>query len=315
MRLLPKLALVAIVLVAGCFAWWKLHDLGHPSPETPKPSLEILIVSEDSDVMHKTAEGLPDAPREYVVGYDEEFDTASDLALFATAMHKRALEGDDAAQYWLYRALQRCGPDYDSVFNIDPAQPEKHALRLDEALADEEANPRLGADEIREMHGQCQRLRNVDRARYGDAEGWLKRAAQSGYPLAQVRRAAEIAVEVNGAANRAEARALMLAAVKSGDADVILQTGTVARTLASGESERERHEWVWEVAACQRGANCRPTAEWVRALCAVDRRCQPYETALDVIRRKVGAQMPEIEEEARSLNAHIDAREWGELGL
>jgi hypothetical protein len=29
----------------------------------------------------------------------------------------------------------------------------------------------------------------------------------------------------------------------------------------------------------------------------------------------VGAQMPEIEEEARQLNARIDAREWDALGL
>jgi hypothetical protein len=108
---------------------------------------------------------------------------------------------------------------------------------------------------------------------------------------------------------------LLLAAVKSGDADVILRAGAVAQMLASGESERERHEWVWEVAACQRGADCGPAAEWVRALCAVDRKCQPHETALDVIRRRVGAQMPEIEEGARQLNAHIDARKWGELGL
>jgi hypothetical protein len=47
----------------------------------------------------------------------------------------------------------------------------------------------------------------------------------------------------------------------------------------------------------------------------VDRKCQAYETAIDVIRRRGGAQMPEIEEEARGLNARIDAREWGELGL
>jgi hypothetical protein len=321
MRSTPKLVLVAIVvaatiLVAGYFVWWKVHDPGQPTEVARKPDLEVIFVSENPDGrIHETGEGLPKPPREQVIGYDEEFDTAGDLALFADAMHKRALEGDDAAQYWLYRALQRCGPFYDNVFNIDPATPDKPPLGLDEALADEEANPRLGADEVRELHGQCQQLRNVDRTRYGSASSWLRKAAQTGYPLAQVRRAAEIAAGVDGAPDRAEARELMLTAVRSGDAEVILQTGAVARMIAQGESERERHEWVWEVAACQRGANCGPTTEWVRSLCAVDRKCQPYETALDVIRRRVGVQMTEIEEEARELNARIDAREWAHLGL
>jgi len=290
--------------------------MGHPPPDAPKSKLEILIVSEDPDGrIHDSAKGLPEPPRESVVGYEEQFDTASDLASFANAMHKRALEGDDAAQYWLYRALQQCGPVYDSVFNFNPAAPDKPPLRLDEALADEEANPHLGADEIREMHGQCQQLRNVDLARYGSASAWLRKAARTGYPLAQVNLAAVLTAGSDGAPNRAEARELLLAAVKSGDAEVILEAGAVAQMLAQGESERERHQWVWEVAGCQRGANCGPTAEWVRGLCAMDRNCQPHESGIDVIRRRVGAQMPEIEEEARELNARIDAREWGALGL
>jgi hypothetical protein len=315
MRTPQKLIVVAFALVAACVAWWNVNDLDQPPsgpPEREEVGIRIVSQNPDSPLVQGPR---PPIPRELVVGYEEEFETASDLASFADAMHQRALEGDDAAQYWLYRALQRCGPIYEAVFNIDPATPDKPPLRLDEALADEEANPRIGADEIREMHGQCQQLRDEDRAKYGYASGWLRKAAQSGYPLAQVRRAAEVATGVDGAPNRAEARELMLAAIKSGDAEVILQTGAVAQMVAQGESERERHEWVWEVAACQRGANCGPTTEWVRALCAVDRRCQPYETAIDVIRRRVGAQMPEIEEEARELNAHIDAREWAQLGL
>jgi hypothetical protein len=257
----------------------------------------------------------PDARREPVVGYAEQFDTANDLASFADAMHKQALAGDDAAQYWLHRVLERCGPIYDGAFEVDPATPDKPPLRLDEAVAAEEADPGLGVDEIREVHAQCRQLRGTDRARYGDAEDWLKRAARSGYPLAQVRRAAELALGVGGAPDHSQASESMRAAVRSGDPEVMLRIGAVVQVLAGGESERERHEWVWEVAACRRGANCGPTSEWVRGVCALDRKCQPYETAIDVIRRRAGARMPQIEEAARQLNARIDAREWDELGL
>jgi hypothetical protein len=310
-----KLMILAFAAAAGFMVWWRVHQ---PDPRAALAE-EIRGAPDGKEILLSPGYPKGKEPRAPVddqpTGYAEQFDTANDLAPFAEAMHKRAQEGDDAAQYWLFRALQRCGPMYDTVFEVDVARPDKPPLRLDEVLADEDANPRLGADEIREMHAQCQQLRGIDGARFGDAQSWLNRAAQTGYPLAQVRRAAEMSIGLDRAANRADARQLMLAAVRSGDPEVILQTGAVAQLLADGESARERHEWVWEVAACERGANCGPAAGWVRSLCAVDRKCQPYETAIDVIRRRVGAQMPEIEEEARQLNAHIDAHEWDALGL
>jgi hypothetical protein len=319
MRPLLKIAVVAFLIAVGYIIWWKVYDAGQRPVDTSQPGESSGIAVSDGPKARKALTENPGAQpapdRTDVTRYDEQFDTANDLAPFADAMHKRALAGDDAAQYWLYRVLLRCGPIYDAVFEVDPAQPDKPPLRLDEAVAAEEANPGLGADEVREMHAQCQQLRGVDRTRYGDPANWLRRAAQSGYPLAQVRRAAELALGVDGPPNHAAARESMRAAVRSGDPEVLLQTGAVAQLLAEGESARERHEWVWEVAACQRGANCGPTTEWVRSLCALDKKCQPYETAMDVIRRRVGAQLPEIEEEARQLNARIDAREWGELGL
>jgi hypothetical protein len=306
-------AVIALVAVAAYVMWWRAQT-GSDPVETME---ESRGVRENGPVVSAATPSAksPAAPSEPLTSYAEQFDTARDLLPFANAMHERALAGDDAAQYWLYRVLERCGPIYDGIFVLDPAQPDEPPLRLDEAVADEEAEPGLGVDEIREVHAQCQQLRGIDRGRYGELEVWLRRAAESGYPLAQVRRAAELALGVGGAPNHAQASESMRAAVRSGDPEVMLQIGSVMQVLAGGESERERIEWVWEVAACHRGANCAPTSEWVRAVCAIDKKCQPYETAIDVIRRRAGAQMPEIEEAARHLNARIDAREWDELGL
>jgi hypothetical protein len=320
MRPLRKIAVVAFIIAVGYIVWWMAQDAGRRSVDASQPgsNLEVLIVSDGPE----DAEARPQDRRvshvhdEPTHSYEDQFDTSRDLLPFTDAMHERAQFGDDAAQYWLFRVLERCGPIYDAVFEAGAAQqPDKPPLRLDEAVAAEEASPSLGADEVREIHSQCEQLRGVDRARYGNASDWLNRAAHSGYPLAQVRRAAELALGSGGAPNRADARELVRAAVKSGDPEVLRQTGAVAQLLAEGESARERHEWVWEVAACQRGASCGPTSEWVRSLCALDKKCQPYETAIDVIRRRVGAQLPEIEEAARELNARIDARQWDALGL
>lgn len=320
-RVIQAVAILAFVGIAAFVVWWKL-DAGEGGKLEPPPLAAQSGHESDETIATARADRLAENPAFARAGsdaaaanYEDQFETATDLAPFAEQMHAQAKQNDDAAQYWLYRVLWQCGPRYDTVFVVDPALPDKPPLSLDEALADEEANPRLGADEIRKLHAQCAQLREADPERFGNPRTWLKKSASTGYPLAQVWRASEIAVGFDTEGSRTEARELMIAAVKSGDAEVIRQTGAVAQALAQGESERERHQWVWEVAGCQRGADCGPTTSWVRSLCAEDRRCQPYETAIDLIRRRVGAQMPEIEEEARQLNARIDQKTWDQLGL
>ena len=319
-RIGQAVAIIVFVGLAAFAVWWRFEGEEAGEPEPPAVAIaNAHDTATDPESPLKPAADDPGYARTgsnaVAASYQEQFETAADLAPFAVQMHVQALENDDAAQYWLSRALRRCGVDYDTVFVVDPAMPDKPPLSLDEALADEEANPRLGADEVRKIHGQCAQLRRADPETLGNEAMWLRKSASSGYPLAQVSRAAEIAVGSDAEDSRSEARELMISALRSGDAEVIRQTGAVAQALARGESERERQEWVWEVAGCQRGADCGPATSWVRAMCAADRRCQAHETAIDLIRRRVGAQMPEIEEEARRLNARIDAKAWADLGL
>ena len=47
--------------------------------------------------------------------------------------------------------------------------------------------------------------------------------------------------------------------------------------------------------------------EWMRIYCKIDGQCQPFETPVDVIRRKAGNDYHEIERRARELNEKLDA--------
>ncbi len=256
------------------------------------------------------------APPASESNYYERFLASHDLWAFAQEMHGMALAGDDAAQYWLFRALLRCGSFYDGAFWAGARSAQQPELSVDEAVRRENEKPRIGASEVHRLHEQCARLRSVDAGAFGEARYWLRKASDSGYPLAQVWMARDLLENPgDGAQAVNRARDLTIAALRSGDADVIRQAESVATLLVQGESARERHQWVWTIAGCMRGAGCGPEADWVRAVCAQDRHCQPHEGGLDIVRRQTGPQYAELAELARELNQKIDAQEWDELGF
>jgi hypothetical protein len=310
--------LAAFAIVATILALWWLSGEA-PAPRDAGPVREDVAAAGAATPPGGTR--APARPRadESPLDYGRQFELSPDLATFADDMSKLSREGDDAGQFWLYRALRECGDHYDEVFDGDRAGA-RAGLSLEEALAKEQAAPRLGAAEIVRLHGRCGPLRGIDWGAFGATDELLRDAARSGYPLAQAWLANRLLLEHSPTTPEADpirdqARALVLQALRSRDPDVLLMTADNSRLLSRTESARERHEWTWEVAACLRGADCSPAATWVRRLCAQDKRCQPHETGVDLIRRRVGAQMPEIEEAARAINAHVDAGEWDRLGL
>jgi hypothetical protein len=283
-----KLVAAAFAIVATVFAAWWFDADGAGGPVASSPPRTPVAESFEGGEAAPVAAATAVSREESVLDYDRQFAQATDLATFAATMQGLAREGDDAAQFWLYRALTECGDRADEV----------------------------GAP----LSPRCERLRGLDGASFGEPAALLRDSARSGYPLAQATLANRLMLDHSPTTPgadpvRDQARDLMLKALRSRDPEVILMTGGNARLLVRTESARERHEWVWEVAACARGADCGPFAAWVRSMCAQDERCQPHETGIDLIRRRVGAQMPEIEEAAQTLNSHIDAGEWDELGF
>jgi hypothetical protein len=83
--------------------------------------------------------------------------------------------------------------------------------------------------------------------------------------------------------------------------------------LLFGEDAPEGEHLAWQMAACERGAECGPGSDIVFFNCLFENRCQPYEGWIDILRRS--GDFPAIETRAREINALIDAGEWEELGF
>jgi hypothetical protein len=178
----------------------------------------------------------------------------------------------------------------------------------------------MNIDEVNEIYQKCHRLKEGDSSRFGKAEGWLRKSADGRNPRAQIDLAANLFVEagvsgtVDDAAKRNEAKRLARDALTTKDPAVVWGVGDLA-LLFSGNSEKAGHyEWIWKIAACQRGYDCSSTAEWRKAYCRFDMNCQPYETGFDVIRRLTKSDYDQIEQEAKELNARLDANNFDDLG-
>ncbi len=238
------------------------------------------------------------------------FAATDDLLAFVEGIHESARSGDGASAYYMFRALDRCQSEYGLRFGGS-----RRERPLDEVLADESVVSQFGDADLRRIHGQCQRLRETDPARFGALDEWLVKAANAGYPRAQAEWALRL---VNGAAGSPDgdalerAREMARAALASKDPAVFVPVSSVIRGLSEQDANRDAS---WFVAACQRGFDCSPGSEMTRIVCRFDANCQPYESSLDLLRRHSGGEFETIERGARAINAAIEAGRFEELGL
>ncbi len=238
------------------------------------------------------------------------FTATDDLLAFVEGIHESARSGDGASAYYMFRALDRCQTEFGMRFGGG-----RRERPLDEVLADESVVSQFGDADLRRIHGQCQRLRESDPARFGAPDEWLAKAADAGYPRAQAEWALRL---VNGATGASDgevleqAREMARAALASKDPAVFVPVSSVIRGLSEQDANRDAS---WFVAACQRGFDCSPGSEMTRIVCRFDTNCQPYESSLDLLRRHSGGEFETIERGARAINAAIDAGRFEELGL
>jgi len=240
------------------------------------------------------------------------FEATDDLLAFIEGIQDVAQSGDGPAAYYMYHALERCQTEYGRRFGSG-----RRERPLDEVLTDESIVSHFGVEDILRIHGQCQRLRESDIARFGPADDWLLKSADAGYPRAQAE-AALWFVQTGGSApntdSSGQARGFARAALSSKDPEVF-----PAVSLAIEGLNREKTTKLpldsWYVAACLRGLDCGPGAELTRTLCRAGTTCNPNESTLDLIRRLTGARFAEIERVAHEINDAIDAGRFEELGL
>jgi hypothetical protein len=272
---------------------------------SPRPSSAAPVVPLAPDTAPSSPEGDA-APAERDLG---------DYLAKADAILAKAQGGDADAQYALYRLLFECDDGYRGYFDH-----RNKRRSLDEALQIASTRgPAMNIDDVNEIYQKCHRLKEGDSSRLGKAEDWLRKSADARNPTAQVVLAQKLFGEaVMGetaadAAKRDEAKKLARDALRSKDPAVVWEVGDL--TLLFSDDEKATHDqWVWKVAACQRGYDCSHSAEWRKAYCRFDMNCQPYETGLDVIRRLTKSDYDQIEQEAKELNARLDADNFDDLG-
>jgi hypothetical protein len=241
------------------------------------------------------------------------FEATDDLLAFVEGVQDSAQGGDGRAAYYLSHALERCETEYGKRFGSG-----RRERSLDEVMADESIVRQFGEADLRRIHGQCQRLRESDITRFGAADDWLLKAADGGYPRAQVEAALWFVMTGGSAPDSdwsGQAREFARAAVRSKDPEVFLTVSHVIEGLNPAEASRLPSDASWYMAACLRGLDCGPDTEITRILCRADPTCHPDESALDLIRRLEGERFEAVERGAREINDAIDAGRLDELGL
>ena len=257
-------------------------------------------------------ESSPDSVSQ-AVDYSGVFAKSEDFWALAESIVQAANAGDGNAQYNLYRALSYC----DTLYKFYFVRGKTHKT-VDEAVAWASTSPGLNVDEARQVHRRCHRLKTADGAPFGTAEQWLTSAKDVGQPLAMMDFARNLSTaaaakgDVPSVEMRNEARQLITEALKSKDPEVIFGMADFVLLLHGDSEKASEEQWVWRLAACERGFDCAPGAAWLEVMCRYDYNCQPRDDGREVIRRNNSQNFDEIERKARELNARLDANKFEE---
>ena len=251
-----------------------------------------------------------------------EFRNSKDLWEFAKSLLNRARAGDGNAQYYLYAALSECESLDNMYFKTSAGNGARRTL--DEALQIAVKMGGYNFEDVTGFYERCRKFIGPQDHPFGQANEWLRAASDGGIAIAQAQMALMKAIESRNAPTeadrneaRTETRRLMTEALKKKEPSAMVVVGDAAMALTGfDEIAKAHHEWVWLLAACKRGLDCSPESEWYHLHCRVDPACQPFETGvIDVVKRLTGARFDELDRSASDLNAAIDASRFDELHL
>lgn len=317
---------VAIIIVAIAFgaglAWylWPEAESAAPAPAASSATTQSLAIPGAAQASPSDTPGESGQPN--YIDYRAQLYQSTDILAFMQMLLERANSGDVAAKYWLWATLPMCQREYDMVF-LDMDYEE---MSLDEALQQHSSAPKFDPDEIRRLYDKCHRAREAGFEQFGDEAKLLEAASDGGYPLGQVVWASELVRDARPFSatpslaedSLADARALAIKALQTGDPEVVRQAGRLAYQMHADdddESAGNRAARTWIMAACLRGAACGPQAEWVKYLCRSDAACQPFENGLDIFRRQTGPEYDELERRALEINALMNDGRWDEIAF
>jgi hypothetical protein len=315
--------LVAAAILATLVWWrWPSPPVADPGPARAAAAADAQWIPQAAP-MSSPAVSVSTKRDDAAVGpastptadYRARFRAAGDYLEFAQQVLPAARAGDAAAQFYLSSALGYCESLYEWYFVERSRDGRVRHRTLDEAQQITTVRPYFTADDVRDIQSRCQRLRSRDDAPFGAANQWFDAALTQGYPLAQANAAFTLAVQSSQRGDiqkvriaREEARRLAFDSLRDGDVEAMMQTGEVGAYLAGeGSAQAPVRRWSWLLAASLRGGDSPEMLEWMRMACRIDTQCQPYEAPADVIRRKAGNDLGEVERRAREINEKIES--------
>lgn len=261
--------------------------------------------------------------------YAERLRATANYRAFIDSALEAARNGDRNAEYYLSAAIAYCDETNRFFFKRGSRR-----LSVDEAITDRERfpGPSMTAA-IRRADDRCHDVNEVKDPVWGTADPWLAKAAAAGQPVAEIRIAekALLAIATRGsttiekpnapgeAFTVTEARSLVRTAVESNNPEVIFEMGSLlglVKPLQQAQTDTFQETLTWEYAACLRGMDCSADADWHTSVCLTDPNCRPDENGIDFLQRNAReANMFDLEERAKALNATLQAKAWDELGL
>lgn len=238
-----------------------------PEPGSEQPEREVADRDrtpgpEDGQADEIEAEGADEA----AVGEPSEvgraFRSSEDYFAFVESFAEQGREGDGAAQYYVYRALNECSMALEQ-FDEMPDQ------------FDLEAQMAPGVrPQVHQMMGEqiqrCEGFFEEGMDDYGDPREWLNGAALDGYPAAVVVHDMEEYRQHQAGRESDFNQARVVNALRSRNPEALSNFSQVAAIEGASETD----EAAWLLMACDHGQDCGEDAEWVEAMCA-EHGCPP----------------------------------------
>jgi hypothetical protein len=307
--------------------WLALRSAPAPPPSQRSVTLEYKPAASGSLPAVTVAESRDEPGDSPVIDaapdYDARFRASADYLEFAREVLPAARAGDAAAQFYLSKALAYCETLYEWYFIERTREGRVRHRTLDEAQQITAVRPFFTPEEVRDIQLHCRELRSLDDVSIGNATQWFDAALAQGYPLAQAQAAVRLAVSSSHREDaqkvrisREEARRLAFESLRGRDIEAMIQAGDVDAFLGGeGMSEVSVRRWSWLLAAALRASDSPEMQEWMRMACRIDTQCQPYETPIDLVRRKAGNELDAVERRARELNEKLDAGSLAESDI
>lgn len=308
--------LVAVVLcVASAFLWWRGAAETTRSADAElmrqvreaKSGETVVLVAEASQSPAKDS-----APADQRPDYAAKLRAAPDYLEYVRSLLGAARAGDHAAQFYIFRAFEKCKDAYRLYFD---RQGVRHSLDEGLRMAAAAGWP-ADLEVVRRTYDRCHALLDADATEVGDRQQWLRLASKGRFPLALVSDAREVyrKSSLEPEFIQKKLHDLLAEPLLSRDPEVIWEIGDFPLVPDSND-EYENEGMAWMIAACQRGLDCSPKSDAVETLCLWDYACQPYESVTDILRRAKGEEIVLIEARARWINEKIDAGDWAALGF